>query len=49
MIDIKDSALFFIVVNTIFSVIPIGVIKYIFFLKKRADELEGETPQMKKP
>ncbi|MFJ6264624.1 hypothetical protein [Lysinibacillus xylanilyticus] len=40
--DFKDGSLFFISINVVVTSIPILLIKYLLFLKRKAEEMEKE-------
>lgn len=42
-IDLKDSSFFFISINLVVTSIPILLIRYLLFLKRKAEEMEKEV------
>ncbi|MGE7998960.1 hypothetical protein ACQKOF_09830 [Lysinibacillus sp. NPDC093190] len=42
-IDFKDASLFFIGINCVVSLISILLIRYLLFLKRKAEEMEKEV------
>ncbi|GEM_PF-1953781 len=42
LIEIKDSSFLFISINLIVTVIPILLMRYLLFLKRKAEEMERE-------